>query len=121
MLEYLCENYGLPNLDFIYWNQDGPWESIKGKVPVLVGCRALGVKNTILFNDWLCDIKNPEGPWNNDRKIIDQNRTPGQQKSIKHFGEGAAQIFGVEDSIQPQIGISMHGGGLVRCLFSTPI
>lgn len=71
MLEYLCENYGLPDLDFYYWNQDGPWESQQGYSPVLVGCRNIGAHNTILFTDWLFDIKNPSGPWNDEQRIID--------------------------------------------------
>jgi hypothetical protein len=71
MLEYLCETYGLPNIDFLYWQQDGPWLTLPGKVPILTGARSIGVKNTLLFTDYLFDIKNPSGPWNHEREVID--------------------------------------------------
>lgn len=71
LLEYLCKIYGLPDLDFLYWNQDGPWSTPKGDIPVLVGARAKEARNTILFIDWLYDIDNSLGPWNQDIAIID--------------------------------------------------
>lgn len=72
MLEYLCNTYGLPNLDFLYWNQDGSWGSIRGQVPVLMGARSVDASNTLLFCDWLFDINNLQGVWHSEQQIIDQ-------------------------------------------------
>jgi hypothetical protein len=91
MLEYLCNTYGLPNLDFLYWNQDGSWESIEGKVPVLMGARSVGASNTLLFCDWLFDINNLQAGWHAEQQIIDQLYTTIQWKDRQNklFWRGA--------------------------------
>ncbi len=92
MLNYLCQTYGLPSLDFLYWNQDGPWSSIAGTIPVFVGARRTGANQTILFGDWLFDIQNPNGPWNRELKEIDAAYSAclWPQKINKLFWRGVA-------------------------------
>lgn len=72
MLAYLCRTYGLPDLDFLYWNQDGLTQTPKGHTPILTGIRRMGVENTILFGlVWIFDISNPSGPLNSAIQEID--------------------------------------------------
>lgn len=73
-LEYLCENYGLPDLEFYYWNQDGVEATISQtcKVPVFTGARVKGVKNTVLFSDWYFDITDASRGWVQIVNTIDQ-------------------------------------------------
>ncbi len=91
MLEYLCEIYGLPDLDFLNWNQDGMWDGPSGKTPILVGCRQAGAKKTILFVDWYFNIKDPETGWHRERAIIDGcYPLDWSERENKVFWRGAA-------------------------------
>jgi len=89
LIEYLCRIYGLEDVDFLYWNQDGAWKAPLGKVPILMGARTNKIANTILFNDWCFDISNKERGWRLEKQIIDREWRKWELREAKLFWRGS--------------------------------
>jgi hypothetical protein len=67
MIVYLCEQYGLPDLDLICYVHDGLKNSPKGDVPIFTRCRRKGIKNTLLFS-YMHSIEWAEDQWSSVEK-----------------------------------------------------
>ena len=50
LLIYLCECYGLPDLELLCYVHDGLHDSPQGNVPIFARCRRIGSKNTLLLH-----------------------------------------------------------------------
>lgn len=56
MLQYLSDTYGLPDLDCLYWQQDGLSDDYPGGAPILCASKIKGVSQGIYFVDWYTKI-----------------------------------------------------------------
>lgn len=60
LLVYLCESYGLPDIELICFAHDGLQEAPQGEIPIFARCRRKGIHNAILLYygygfEWLQD------------------------------------------------------------------
>lgn len=61
MLRYLAATYGLPDLDMLYWMQDGIDAPVSGGAPIFVSSKVKGVKQGLYFIDWYTVL--PHSDW----------------------------------------------------------
>ena len=84
MLEFLSARYKLPDLELLYYQADGLFDTPASSIPVFTGARSIGVQNSILFVDWYFDIKK-DRDWNKIIDLIDDKLkyiTWDQRKSL---------------------------------------
>ncbi len=60
MIQHLAETYGLPDLDILYFQQDGIAGPLAGDAPVLCSSKKKNVIQGIYFADWLSHMPNPQ-------------------------------------------------------------
>jgi hypothetical protein len=59
MLEYLTQTYGLPDLDFLYLQQDGIGQQIPGGAPIFCSSKQEWVSQGLYFVDWYTNMPHP--------------------------------------------------------------
>ena len=97
LLELLVATYQIPDVDFIYFNEDRirkefPKRSgIRYKAPVLVSAKNASFSQYILFSDWLYDPLDEQKGWNFLAQVINQNQLafPWDSKIDKLFWRGS--------------------------------
>lgn len=95
LLSTLIGYYPLPDLDFIWYNQDivkVKCDDPSKEAPIFVSAKMTGDKNRILFSDWYYDIKSQDNEgWNNTIDLINKEgaNTPWNKKIEKLFWRGA--------------------------------
>lgn len=96
LLEVMVQYYPVPDVDFIYFNQDVVREDfflkhrLPNNAPILVSAKNRNLDRVVLFTDWYFDIKS-EGGWNGIIKTLTQNSTkwPWSEKIPKAVWRGA--------------------------------
>ena len=97
LLEELVKNYSIPDVDFIYFNQDRIKKSftkrkaLQNGAPVLVSAKEASLSQFILFSDWLYDPTAEESGWNALAKMINEHfeKWPWNEKIERLFWRGA--------------------------------
>lgn len=95
MLEMLTEKYTIPDVDFIYYNEDRlkpdffKRSAYKKCAPLFVSAKNKSLTRAILFSDWVYDIKNDQSGWNFFISLINEHQTiPWEEKTEKLFWRG---------------------------------
>lgn len=70
MLEYLVQNYGLPDLDILYCQQDGLYDYILGGAPIFCSSKKKNVRQGIYFVDWYTHMSKPD--WDQICNAVDE-------------------------------------------------
>ena len=80
LLEAVAETYPVPDVDFIYFNEDRLTESFfrnkrfVNSVPIFVSAKERSLRRAILFCDWYYNPKDENNEWNRFRHAIDEHR-----------------------------------------------
>jgi len=97
LLELLVKTYPIPDVDFIYFNEDrikkgfAKRKSFKSGAPILVSAKDASLSQFILFSDWLYDPMDQQNGWNSSYKLINEEEAkfPWASKIDKLFWRGA--------------------------------
>lgn len=97
LLELLVATYPIPDVDFIYFNEDRIKKSfVKRKpdryqAPIFVSAKDASLSQFILFSDWLYDPKDLTQGWNAISQSINTHQTdhPWERKVEKLFWRGS--------------------------------
>lgn len=98
LLQRIVEKYPLPNIDFLYHNEDHfkpsffkKYKDIKYGAPILVSARDRTFDRAVLFCDYFYDIDDEKGGWNRMIEIVESNQDqwPWEKKEEKLFWRGA--------------------------------
>ncbi len=95
LLNALVKRYQVPDVDFIYYNEDRLKPSFfkrsnfKKCAPIFVSAKEKSLKRAILFSDWMYDIADDQGGWNNLIKTVNEHANiPWEEKVNKLFWRG---------------------------------
>lgn len=97
LLQRIVEKYPLPDIDFLYHNEDRfnasffeKYKDIKYGAPILVPARHHTFDRAVLFCDYFYDIDDGKSGWNHMIEVIESNqdRWPWENKEEKLFWRG---------------------------------
>lgn len=90
MLDYLAKTYGLPDLDLLYFNNDGIKDPIVGAGPVFCSSKKKNIAQGLYFIDWYTVF--PRSEWDNIVERINSTllNLPWDEKIPKLVWRGAA-------------------------------
>jgi len=94
LLSALVQKYAVPDVDFIYFNEDRIKPSVFKRsafrkcAPIFVSAKHRSIKKAILFSDWVYDIENKEGGWNFFIHKLQENPVSWEEKVEKLFWRG---------------------------------
>lgn len=95
LLNALVKRYQIPDVDFIYYNEDRLKPSFfkrshfKKCAPIFVSAKHKSLKKAILFSDWMYNIDDKEGGWNGLIKTINEKANiPWEKRIEKLFWRG---------------------------------
>ncbi len=95
LLEALVKRYKIPDVDFIYFNEDRIKPSFfrrkayKKCAPILVSAKHRSLDKVILFSDWVYDIEDLQKGWNALIKTVNEHQNiDWSQKTDKLFWRG---------------------------------
>lgn len=95
LLEALVKKYKVPDVDFIYFNEDRlkpeffRRKAFRKCAPILVSAKHKSLKRAILFSDWVYDINDTESGWNSLIKTVNEHQNIAwEEKEEKLFWRG---------------------------------
>ncbi len=71
MVQYLIESYGLPDVDFLYYQHDGIGSKLLGGGPIFTPSKNKGVSQGLYFLDWYTHMPNTQ--WQKMAKTINSD------------------------------------------------
>jgi len=94
LLEALVQKYPVPDVDFIYFNEDRLKPSVFARsafrkcAPIFVSAKHRSLNRAILFSDWVYDIQNHESGWNFFIQTLKKTPVSWEEKIDKLFWRG---------------------------------
>lgn len=89
LLETLVKKYKIPDVDFIYFNEDRikpdffTRTAFKKCAPIFVSAKHKDLKRAILFSDWVYDINETQSGWNFHIKTVNEHQNIAWENKIE--------------------------------------